>query len=256
MDKPVPKSKMISYRSWSRAKLKSIKCPPACGLAKVVLEPVQSFAHGGKPITFQRLYYLKGLLNKVEGLCPSCKHISINCKLRNNLVQYNFNYPRFISYQIESINGLVNSHERLTVKLNALSYQLGGIKQLIPMAGMYYRHGEIQVHKFLINWIKEEITYLKKNHVREPAPQIKRGTGQGKEFKIRVPCSKAEFASIIRALINIVVLNVKKGKTSGAIKRNTQIPSEQLTGLVKEFEPLSGYLFLTYTWVVLAVLGV
>ena len=90
-------------REQNRLLYHQLKSEKNCPLLDIAFYPIKQFHESDKAISFQRLIYLKELIQVINHSCLSCSGDTINCTLKTNLIYLNFNNYRFFSFLTQEI---------------------------------------------------------------------------------------------------------------------------------------------------------
>jgi len=135
-------------------------------IVKISLGPIETIINAeSKEINFRKLGYAKELFRQLVNFANSNRlaldeeNASNNQALIELLVYMNLNTCKFTSYVFSSIETAINLLTEQVLKIDKLSFDLKGFKQIQERPGYAYKINLASVKEQVITWISEEITY-------------------------------------------------------------------------------------------------
>jgi hypothetical protein len=170
----------------------------------------------GNPVTFQKLFYIKELLNELEAIEALEENKCTYTSLDRILIYLNFNNTDYMNYLTQKIANKINSHDDFCKRMDCLLNHYKEFNQTQRKLGIALYPQQVALKDELSNWFSQEIFYLeKKLHfsilpLQNKATGLKEKTSVEKE-KSKVLCvlSTDQTALILRAADELKILIAK-----------------------------------------------
>lgn len=204
----IPTSYQIIGQLEFREKLKKIESYNTCLLLNIATHPIYEFVEQNKPISFQKLIYLKELIKEIQCSCSNCKEVREDCKLSCSLIYLNFNSYIYFTHLTKIIKSDLKKEEQLTKQIEKLSFHLKKLNQVQTKPNISFKVKQASIKQQVGNWILEEMAHLEKVYqltLKFPKANIDDLIGQ---FKLSTGFSVAQMAYFLRILVDTgIILN-------------------------------------------------
>ena len=208
----IPASYRIIGQLEFRKKIKTLDNPKNCELIEIALYPIYKFINQNSPATYRNLIYLKELLKMMNDICPKCREMNFNCKLKNSLIYLNFNNFKFLTHLTLNITNDYQSEETATKQIEKISFYLKKLNQAQTKPGFALKTKQTSIKEQMITWLLEEMAFLEKRHQLSLNFQNTGKDDITKDFKLITELSVPQVAYFIRILVDTGVIQNKNHK--------------------------------------------
>ncbi|GEP97703.1 RteC domain-containing protein [Chitinophaga cymbidii] len=144
--------------------------PASAQLLSVTLVPLKQFMDKSN-VSYKDWEYIRSLTTELLRI-PTGTNTDYNCEMRKVLGNMNCNSKEFMNYMIMHVENEINSLETLPDKLARLAYIKKHIKQLQTHDEHLKYDPELpSAQHFMLQYIDDEIAFLKEQPVNEPPSQ-------------------------------------------------------------------------------------
>ena len=181
-----------------RERINRVQEKTDCELFKIAIKPIEDFIFS-KNITYRKLYYLQGLMTVIE---KCYNESSGRCKLRDKLIQCNFNSNEFFLYVAQGITNEISSDISNEKKTWILYYHLKSINNIAVNEGLCLIGGYKPINERLVNWLIDEIEFLKIGVPLEVFTKKEESNGNPTPLKLETALTIGRLACLIRAMVD------------------------------------------------------
>lgn len=174
-------------------------------LLKTVLLPAFEFQIDGSEntTTFRRITYLEVLLNEIIDILK--KKDDVEDRLKLKLIYLNYNSFRFFYYLQNELKESISAKMDGPAKICALNWHLKQISQMGEKIGFALNPQTRSIKERLLDWIREEISYIEKFPNKTVAHQ-------SSEEKINIGSSVPQLGSIIAIMVKLGFITERERK--------------------------------------------
>ncbi|MCK5170776.1 MAG: hypothetical protein KAQ75_12940 [Bacteroidales bacterium] len=211
-DENIPASYRIIGQLEFRKKIKAFDFPEKCKLMEIALYPIYKFINQNSPVTYRNLIYLKELLKMITDICPKCKEMKPNCKLKNTLIYLNFNNFKFFTHLTLNITNDYQGEETASKQIEKISFYLKKLNQAQTKPDFALKTKQTSIKEQMITWLLEEMAFIEKRHQLTLNFQNGVKDDVTKDFKLITDLSVPQVAYFIRILVETGIIQNKNHK--------------------------------------------
>jgi hypothetical protein len=156
------------------------------------------------PTTLRRIHFIEFLCGHLKALDSN----SVDDKLRELLLSANFNESAFFNYYTARLTKKFLDCQTQAERTEQISFQLKVIAQLPAPSGLAYDSRGLSIMEQLLDWLSQELIFEERKN-RMGLNVSTKGQEVATEFKLLLDLSVAQFALLLKALVDTSVIQNK-----------------------------------------------